>query len=238
MVRGLIVSIGGLAKLETAKTAILVDGGFYRRIAEKQWGRKPPAERADELYEYALRHITCKKDARIELARRELYRIFYYDCPPVRQASVYHPLTKKNVNFSSKDESFKWSESFQKSLSEKRKVACRMGEVVVSNAKYNLKPWVTRDILDGKRTLESLTEDDSSVSFKQSGVDMRIGLDIASLSHGRLVDQIVLISGDMDFVPAAKTARRNGVDFILDPMGQSVKDQLVRHVDGVESFVK
>lgn len=67
---------------------------------------------------------------------------------------------------------------------------------------------------------------------------MRIGLDIASLSHGRLVDQIVLISGDMDFVPAAKTARRNGVDFILDPMGQSVKDQLVRHVDGVESFVK
>lgn len=50
MVRGLIVSIGGLAKLETAKTAILVDGGFYRRIAEKQWGRKPPAERADELY--------------------------------------------------------------------------------------------------------------------------------------------------------------------------------------------
>jgi uncharacterized LabA/DUF88 family protein len=39
---------------------------------------------------------------------------------------------------------------------------------------------------------------------------MRIGLDIASLSYKKQVDQIILIAGDSDFVPAAKLARREG----------------------------
>ena len=53
----------------------------------------------------------------------------------------------------------------------------------------------------------------------QKGVDMKIGLDIASLSYKKLVDQIVLISGDSDFVPAAKLARLEGIDFTLTPWG-------------------
>ena len=47
---------------------------------------------------------------------------------------------------------------------------------------------------------------------------MRVGLDIASIATKRLATQIVLVAGDSDFVPAAKFARREGVDFILDPM--------------------
>ncbi len=47
---------------------------------------------------------------------------------------------------------------------------------------------------------------------------MRIGLDIASLAYKKQIDQIILIAGDSDFVPAAKLARREGIDFILDPM--------------------
>ena len=47
---------------------------------------------------------------------------------------------------------------------------------------------------------------------------MRIGLDIASLAYEKQVNQLVLISGDSDFVPAAKLARREGIDFVLDPM--------------------
>lgn len=31
------------------KTAILVDGGFYRKRAKSLWGNKTPAERANEL---------------------------------------------------------------------------------------------------------------------------------------------------------------------------------------------
>ena len=82
-----------------AKTAILVDGGFYKRVATKLWGKKDALDRAEELYQYAVLHITGKRDAKIELEKRELYRIFYYDCPPVSGASAYHPLKGKNVNF-------------------------------------------------------------------------------------------------------------------------------------------
>ncbi len=47
--------------------------------------------------------------------------------------------------------------------------------------------------------------------FKQKGVDMRIGLDIASITAKKLCSKIVLISGDTDIVPAMKIARKAGV---------------------------
>lgn len=220
-----------------AKTAILVDGAFYRRVSTKLWGKKKPGDRADELYEYVMKHIDNKREARLELGRRELYRIFYYDCPPVGRATVWHPLLKKNVHYKPADEAYKWTEKFHLELSKKRKVACRFGEVITDNASFNLKPWVTKDLMAGNIGVDDLKESDFSVSFKQSGVDMRIGLDIASLAYEGIVDQIVLVSADMDFLPAAKVARRHGIDFILDPMGQHFRQDLHYHVDGVETFV-
>ncbi len=64
---------------------------------------------------------------------------------------------------------------------------------------------------------------------------MRIGLDIASLAYKKQIDQIILIAGDSDFVPAAKLARREGIDFILDPMWATIKDNLFEHIDGLMS---
>lgn len=64
---------------------------------------------------------------------------------------------------------------------------------------------------------------------------MRIGLDIASMAFKRQVDQIILVAGDSDFVPAAKLARREGIDFILDPMWASIRDDLHEHIDGLRS---
>lgn len=40
-----------------AKTAVLVDGGFYRKRAQKLWGKKSAKERAEELNRYVFRHI-------------------------------------------------------------------------------------------------------------------------------------------------------------------------------------
>ena len=71
----------------------------------------------------------------------------------------------------------------------------------------------------------------------QKGIDMKIGIDIASLALKRFVDKIVLISGDSDFVPAAKLARREGIDFVLDPMHSShVENNLFEHIDGLASI--
>ncbi len=64
---------------------------------------------------------------------------------------------------------------------------------------------------------------------------MRIGLDIASMTLKRQVDTIILVTGDSDFVPAAKLARREGVEFLLDPLWQRVSEELTEHVDGVLS---
>ncbi len=64
---------------------------------------------------------------------------------------------------------------------------------------------------------------------------MRIGLDIASVAYKKQVDQIVLVAGDADFVPAAKLARREGIDFILDPMWNPIPSDLHEHIDGLRS---
>ena len=82
-----------------------------------------------------------------------------------------------------------------------------------------------------------MTEKDFELTIRQKGVDMKIGMDIASLAYKRQVDQVVLIAGDSDFVPAAKLARREGLDFVLDPMEMEIgKDRdLFEHIDGKSS---
>ena len=64
---------------------------------------------------------------------------------------------------------------------------------------------------------------------------MRIGLDIASLSYKKIVNKIVLISGDSDFVPSAKLARKEGLHFVLDPMGNPIRDDLKEHIDWLKT---
>ena len=65
---------------------------------------------------------------------------------------------------------------------------------------------------------------------------MKVGLDIATLAFKERVNQIILIAGDSDFVPAAKFARKEGVDFILDPMMNNIDPSLHEHIDGLMSI--
>lgn len=74
-----------------------------------------------------------------------------------------------------------------------------------------------------------------SLGLRQKGVDMRIGVDITSLTLKRQVDTIILVAGDSDFVPAAKLVRREGIEFILDPLWQQVNADLFEHIDGLQS---
>lgn len=94
----------------------------------------------------------------------------------------------------------------------------RRGEELKTQQGYTLKPNSVKALLARKITLDELTERDFTLDITQKGVDMRLGLDISTLAERNLVNQIVMIAGDSDFVPAAKHARRSGIDFILDPM--------------------
>ena len=211
-------------------TAIMVDGAFYRKRAAALFGDKSPKERADELVEYCRRHIE-KNNAKED--DKQLYRIFYYDCPPSEKV-VYHPLSQKNLNLKA-TALHKWTNDFYTELKKKRKVALRMGELLESSTGYQLKPDILKKLCKGTISMADLTERDFTLDIKQKGVDMKIGLDISSLAYKRFVNQIVLIAGDSDFVPAAKHARREGIDFILDPLWHDIKPSLHEHIDGLKS---
>lgn len=208
-------------------TAIIVDGGFYRRRANKLFGRKDPADRAAELLQYCRRHLKNEKAT--------LYRIFYYDCPPSSKV-LFHPLTRQQVNLGQSSE-YRWMVDFLQELTKLRKVALRRGEELETQQGYQLKARPLKKLLAGEIGIAELTEKDFSLDITQKGVDMRIGLDIASLAQSRLVNQIIMISGDSDFVPAAKLARRSGIDFILDPMYAPISSSLNEHIDGLHSSV-
>lgn len=209
------------------KTAILVDGGFYRRRAFTAYGDKSPAERASELVKYCKRHLHSHGE------NSELYRIFYYDCFPMAR-QIYHPLLKRTIDYS-KSVMYSWSIDFFNELKKKRKLALRMGKLAEQQAHFELKPSVVSKLINGTKTLNDLTESDFILSVEQKGVDMKIGLDIASMAYKKQVDQIVLISGDSDFVPAAKLARREGIDFVLDALHTNIKPDLFEHIDALRT---
>lgn len=212
------------------KTAILVDGGFYRKRAQSIFGVKTAEERAEELNNYCWRHLKEKNDI------HELYRIFYYDCAPMDK-KIYHPYTKLQVDFSKSDQ-YAWMTTFLDELKKKRKFALRMGKLADAQAHYSIRPNIVKKLCAGTMKFEDLKENDFMLNLDQKGVDMKIGIDIASISYKKQVEKIVLISGDSDFVPAAKLARREGIDFVLDPMGAAIKPDLFEHIDGLRSCDK
>jgi hypothetical protein len=72
---------------------------------------------------------------------------------------------------------------------------------------------------------------DLALNMEHKGVDLRVGLDIARLALGRIVDVIVVATGDSDFIPAFKFARREGVRVYLDTLEGQVNDELIVHTD-------
>lgn len=211
-------------------TAILIDGGFFLRRFRTCYPSRNSADPqavARTAFELALSHLEERNGV-----KHDLYRIFFYDCPPL-QKKAHFPVTRRAVDFSKTAQS-----SFRLALHDElrklRKVALRLGHLS-DHAEWRLKDGKLKHLLEGSLAFGGLTDDDFEYATPQKGVDMRVGLDIASLSYKDLVDQIVLIAGDADFVPAAKLARREGIDFVLDPLWHAIHPSLHEHVDGVRS---
>lgn len=175
------------------------------------------------MYTMAMKHVGSKNT---------LYRIFYYDCLPLDK-KAHNPISSKAIDFSKTPE-YTFKMSLINALKRKRKVALRMG-TLKDNKNWMIRPAVVKELLRGTKSIKDLVDGDVYLDVKQKGIDMKIGTDIASLALKGFVDTIVLFSGDSDFVPAAKLARREGIDFILDPMGANVEPQLFEHIDGMQS---
>lgn len=158
----------------------------------------------------------------------ELYRIFFYDCPPLTK-KMHRPVSGKAIDLSKTPEA-QFRFSVHDELQKVRKLALRLGRLDRAS-EWRLKSSSVKRLMENVGI--PLTDEDFEIDTKQKGVDMKLGLDVASLAFKRQVDQIVLVAGDADFVPATKLARREGIDIVLDPMGGTPAADLLQHVDGV-----
>jgi len=116
----------------------------------------------------------------------------------------------------------------QDTLAHSPDVAVRRGEIA-------FRGWKVRGetVDELKSHLRDLVESDLAPDIEQKGVDLRIGLDIAVLAFKRIVETVVIVTGDSDLVPAMKLARREGLRVYLDPMGNPVRASLTEHADFV-----
>ncbi|GAA6918959.1 hypothetical protein HpHNI93_08320 [Helicobacter pylori] len=111
-------------------------------------------------------------------------------------------------------------------------MALRLGYLDANNARWVIhNKEKEKKLFKGEIYITDFTNDDFIYHAKQKGVDIKIGLDIVTLALKKLVQKIVLISGDSDFVPAAKLARVEGIIFTLDPMGNPIREDLEEHID-------
>lgn len=222
--------------------AIMIDGAYFLKRFPYVYGNVDAGD-AKAVVECICSHIeshliklnkTHKHNNHWSL----LFRSFYYDARPYEQQAQL-PISKKSLDYGKTPEAAFRNALFRE-LRKTPNMALRLGEVRregKGNRAWHLNPRAQNQLLSGKRNISDLSDDDFYPAFRQKGVDMRLGIDMASLCLKKQAQTIVLIAGDSDFVPAAKMARREGVRIILDPLWQNVHDSLFEHIDGLYSGV-
>lgn len=221
-----------------AKAAILVDGGYFLKRLPSV---RPDVDNADveavagSIDQLIRGHLSqLNKIHMVPNALQLLYRAFYYDASPYEQ-KAHAPVSKQAINYAETPQAHFRNQLF-KALRGRPNLAVRLGEVHRdADRSWILKPQPQKELLNRHLAVGDLADSHFSPALRQKGVDMRIGLDIASITLKRQADVIILVSGDADFVPAAKLARREGVQLILDPLWQNVPSDLYEHIDGLRS---
>jgi uncharacterized LabA/DUF88 family protein len=199
-------------------TAVLLDGGFVRKRFAHLTKRRMTAS---EVLPLAFSLLDPQTE--------ELFRVYFYDCAPSDRTTT-HPISGKPVALGATT-AFRENTAFQSALAHTGQVALRKGDLVFRG--WRLGRRTTLDLIqNGPR---ALADDDVEMNFTQKGIDVKIGLDVAWLSTKRIVDRIVLCTGDRDFVPAMKLARREGVLVALATLGASVHPTLFEHADFVRT---
>ena len=194
----------------TTKVAILIDGGFLEPVFCK--AKKKNLDTKDVMT--VVNDVMAKVIAKTAGATNDiLFRIYYYDCKPFGEKRP-DSSGKKIIDFS-QSTTYKSRTSFLEQLAALDQVALRLGEISFSGWKQDMhsKKW--------------------RPDFKQKGVDMKFGLDIAWMAMKHIVDKIVLVAGDSDFIAPVKFARKEGLQVYLYPMGNHIKSELHRNCDYV-----
>lgn len=201
----------------TSKFAILVDGGFIKKKLKARNHHFPTVAEITTEIERVKTHQA--------LSGLSLLRVYFYDAPPA-SGTLRNPIDNALVDLSAHPDHGR-NLSLLQSIEMLPDTAFRQGET--ANHGWALGDAALKNITEhGTRPL---TANDFVPNIEQKGVDLRIGLDIARLSLCKMVDVIVVVTGDSDMIPAFKFARREGVRIYLDHMGHGVKRDLKVHTD-------
>ena len=218
------------------KAAILIDGGYFlKRLGSVR--RDVDMQSADavdkaigQLVDSHLKQLN--EVEKVGNPYSLLYRCFFYDALPYMEKG-HRPVSGKAIDYGKSDQA-KFRLALFDLLRRRANFAVRLGQVRKERS-WIMSEDAQKAILNGTRKPADLTDADFYPGLRQKAVDMRIGVDIASISLKCQADTIVLVAGDSDFVPASKLARREGVRIILDPMWRSVEASLFEHIDGLRS---
>lgn len=193
-----------------SEVAILIDGGFFiQRFKKMNKGKDPLKADIENLIQDIMNKVTQKSNGScIDV----LYRSYYYDCFPF--GKIIKDINGNKIDFS-QTKIFNKKEGFINSLKDIDQFALRLGELSFSGWK-----------IDAKNPKSS-----PYPNFRQKGVDMKIGLDMAWMSSKNIVNKIVLVAGDSDFISPIKLVRREGLMIYLYPMNNHLKSELIEHSD-------
>ena len=221
-----------------AKAAILIDGGYFLKrlpVVRQDVNVTDAGAVARSVRQLIQGHLRQLNDVhQVANFFQLLYRSFFYDARPYDR-KAHTPITGKAFDYAETNEAIFRTSLFAE-LRKEPNLAVRLGNVNKDRDRsWILKSVSQRRLLNHSLAVIDLTDDDFGPALRQKGVDMRIGIDIASITLKRQANVIILVAGDADFVPAAKLARREGVHFILDPLWQNVSGDLLEHVDGLRS---
>jgi uncharacterized LabA/DUF88 family protein len=164
--------------------------------------------------------------AALDPAAEEIFRFFYYDCPPY-QGKEINPIDNAPVDFKA-SKKFQARSLFLSELKAKGYVAMRLG--MARGRGWTLRDSFIKQAISGSKK-HSPTAADIFYRLEQKGVDMRIGIDVATLSLKKIVERIILVSGDTDMIPAIKLARREGVQVVMVEIDSPQVKPLVDRLD-------
>ena len=155
-----------------------------------------------------------------------MYRIFYYTAGPSKK-EMKNPIDGSPVNL--KTTAKYYSELIDK-LENEPDFAVRRGQLAVKG--WKIKPEFLKK-LGSTRQIPQIGKYDIKPNVQQKGVDIMIGIDMATLAIKRLVSTVVIVSGDFDLVPAMKLARTEGLRVYLATLDQAnwARSQLRAHTD-------
>lgn len=193
--------------------AMLLDGGFVKH--------KLGTKKSDAA---TISKFATQVSALPILNGMRLHRIYFYDSKPL-EISEEKPLGGGTVNFGATDTAAR-NKSLHSTLAREPFFALRFGELY-------LEGWKVKKKILKKPPPVKIDASALEPEIRQKGVDMRIGLDIASLTLKKHVQVIVLVTADSDFIPAMKFARREGAQLVLLTLGHGIRDGLREHADVV-----